>query len=408
MNHKSIENARDDFPLLQQTMHAKPLVFLDSGASTQKPQVVIDALTNYYTRQNANIHRGIYQLSQQATQAFEQVREKVANFINAPQLHEVIFTHGATEAINLVAHGFAASQLEKDDEIIISGMEHHANIVPWQIACEKTGAKLRIIPVLDDGCLDLTAYADLFNGHTKLIALTHVSNVLGTINPIKSMIATAHANGVPVLIDGAQGVPHQKVDVQDLDCDFYVISGHKMYAPTGIGVLYGKTQWLETLPPYQAGGSMITQVTFEKTEYAPLPLKFEAGTPHIAGVIGLGAAIDYLQAFGMGQITAYEKQLVDYATTAFNNFPGLRLLGTAKDRAGVFSFVLEDVHAHDIATILDDQGIAVRAGHHCAMPLMQRFAVPAVVRASLGLYSKRADIDALMLGLEKARVLFEA
>jgi cysteine desulfurase/selenocysteine lyase len=401
-----IEAIRQDFPLLKQTVHHQPLVYLDSGATTQKPSVVIDALRHYYTHDNANVHRGVYMLSERATAAFENARCIVQQFINAKHSHEIIFTSGTTAAINLVAQCFGQLKVVAGDEIVISAMEHHSNIVPWQILCERVGAVLKIIPVDDNGELDLTTYYQLLTPRTKLVGLIHVSNVLGTINPVKSMIAAAHQLQIPVLLDGAQAVAHMPVDVQALDCDFYTFSAHKLYGPTGVGVLYGKSHWLEAMPPYQSGGDMIRQVSFAKTEYAGLPYKFEAGTPNIAGVIGLGVAIEYVQQIGFENIVAAEQALTTYATQQLQAIPGIKIFGQAKEKAAVIAFVMQQAHPHDIGTILDSEGVAVRAGHHCAMPLMQRFQVPAMVRASFGIYNNFADIDRLCAGLYKVIEIF--
>lgn len=401
-----MKNKRDDFPILKQQVHGKELVYLDSGATTQKPQAVIDAINHYYAFDNANVHRGVYTLSARATAAYEAAREKIAQFIHARHTHEIIFLRGTTEAINLVVQSYGRPHLQPGDEILISTMEHHSNIVPWQMLCEQTGAVLKVIPISDAGEIDLIAYEKLLNSRTKIVGIIHVSNVLGTINPIQKMIASAHAHNIPVLVDGAQAAPHLAVDVQALDCDFYTFSSHKMYGPTGIGILYGKTELLEAMPPYHGGGDMITRVTFEKTEYNKLPYKFEAGTPHIAGVIGLAAAIDYLQTIGMANIAEHETQLLTYATQALTAIPGLKIIGNAAEKAGIISFTLEDIHPHDIGTILDSEGIAIRAGHHCAMPLMQRFNLPATARVSFGLYNTQQDIDLLVAGIKKAQGLF--
>ncbi len=397
---------RNDFPLLQQTTRGKPLIYLDNSATSQKPQCVIDALQKYYSLDNANIHRGVYELSERATKEYEDARSLIQQFINAKHAHEIIFVRGATEAINLVAASWGHLKLKAQDEIIISTMEHHSNIVPWQILAEQTGAHLKIIPITDEGEIDLDAYEKLFSSRTKMVAFTHASNALGTITPAKKMIHIAHEHNVPVLLDGAQAFPHMPVDVQNLDCDFYVFSSHKAYGPTGLGVLYGKTELLKEMPPYQSGGDMIESVTFQKTTFNKLPYKFEAGTPHIAGVIGFGAAINYLQKIGMQNIALHEQELLEYATTKLSAIPDLKIIGTAKNKVGVVSFVLEGIHPHDVGTILDDQGIAVRAGHHCAMPVMERFNVPATVRASFGLYNNVSDIDALVIGLEEVKRLF--
>ncbi len=401
-----MKNISADFPVLQQTMRGKPLVYLDNSATSQKPQVVLDVLTRYYARDNANIHRGVYELSERATREYEAVRTSIKTFINAPHEHEIIFVPGTTAGINLVAQSFGRTQLKVLDEIIISGMEHHSNIVPWQMLAEQVGANLRVIPVTDSGEIDLAAYEKLFTERTKIVAIAHASNVLGTINPIKQMVQIAHAHHVPVLVDGAQAFPHLAVDVQDLDCDFYVFSSHKAYGPTGVGVVYGKTQWLDAMPPYQGGGDMIETVSFTKTTYNKLPFKFEAGTPNIAGVIGFGAALNYLRELGMATVRSHEQALLAYAMDKLATIPGLRVIGTAKDKVGVISFVMDGVHPHDIGTILDDQGIAIRAGHHCAMPLMERFNVPATARMSLGIYNTEADVDALVLGLQTVQRLF--
>ena len=403
-----VEKVRQDFPILREQVHGRPLVYFDNAATSQKPQVVIDALERYYAAENANIHRGVHFLSEQATQAYEAARVKVQRFLSAAEAREVIFVRGATEGINLVAQSYGRTFIQAGDEIIISSIEHHSNIVPWQILCGQVGARLRVIPVNDDGELLLDEYKRLLNARTKFVSLVHVSNALGTINPVKQMIAMAHRRSVPVLIDGAQAVAHSTVDVQELDCDFYVFSGHKVLGPTGIGILYGKANWLERMPPYQGGGDMISSVTFEKTLYNKLPYKFEAGTPHIAGVIGLGAAIDYLSGIGLDKITAYERELLDYATEVLSAIPGLRLIGTAREKASLLSFVLEGVHAHDIGTILDHEGIAIRAGHHCAMPVMQRFGVSATARASLAFYNTRTEIDVLVGAIYKVMEMFSA
>ena len=401
-----VERVRKDFPLLHQRVHGKPLVYLDNAATTQKPQSVIDALTRYYTAENANVHRGIHTLSEQATQAYEGAREKVRHFLNAAETHEIVFVRGATEAINLVAQSYGRSFLSAGDEIVISAMEHHSNIVPWQMVCEQVGAQLRVIPFTHTGELVLNEYERLLNERTKVVAVTHVSNALGTINPVKELIERAHARHIPVLVDGAQAAPHLPVDVQDLDCDFYAFSGHKLYGPTGIGVLYGKAALLERMPPYQGGGDMISVVTFEKTHYNTLPYKFEAGTPNIAGVIGLGAALDYIQELGLDRIAAYEAALLAYATDALSAIPGLQIIGTAQEKAGVISFVLDCAHPHDIGTILDREGVAIRAGHHCAMPVMQRFGVPATARASFACYNTHQEVDALVQGMHSVIEVF--
>ena len=401
-----VENIRRDFPLLTQKIHGKSLVYLDNAATTQKPQAVIDRITRYYQEENSNIHRGVHSLSEKATQAYEAARAKVRGFLNASQDREILFVRGATEGINLVAQSYGRVFIKAGDEIVLSVMEHHSNIVPWQMLCEERGAALRVIPINDTGELGRDEYEKLLNERTKLVSIVHISNALGTINPVKQMIRSAHDRGIPVLVDGAQAVPHLAVDVQELDCDFYVFSGHKLFGPTGIGILYGKAGLLEQMPPYQGGGDMISSVSFEKTCYNTLPYKFEAGTPHIAGGIGLGAAIDYLNGIGMERIAAYEQELLAYATDALSGIPGMRILGTAKEKAGVLSFILDGVHPHDIGTILDHEGVAVRAGHHCAMPLMQRLGVPATARASLAFYNTKEEIDLLVKGIYKVKEVF--
>jgi cysteine desulfurase/selenocysteine lyase len=397
---------RQDFPILQRQVHGKPLVYLDNAATSQKPQRVIDTLHRYYAEENANIHRGVHYLSQQATQAYEDARLKVRHFLNAPSEREIIFTRSVTEAINLVAFCYGRKYLQAGDEIVISAMEHHSNIVPWQILCEEKGTILRVVPISDAGEFLLDEYDKLLNARTKLVAVTHVSNALGSITPVREIIRLAHRWNAPVLIDGAQAVPHFKVDVQELDCDFYGFSGHKLYGPTGIGILYGKAKLLEAMPPFQGGGDMIRSVTFEKTIYAPIPAKFEAGTPHIAGGIGLGAAIDYLESLDMDAIQSYEQDLLDYAMEAVAAIPAVRIYGTARDKAGVISFAIEGVHPHDIGTILDQEGIAIRTGHHCAQPVMDRFGVPAMSRASLAFYNTKEEIDALGAGIHKVKEVF--
>jgi cysteine desulfurase/selenocysteine lyase len=387
-------------------VHGHSLVYLDNAATSQKPRAVTDALVRYYEGENANIHRGVHYLSQVATEEFEKARETVRAFVNAADAKEIIFTRGTTEAINLVAQTYGRVHVGAGDEVLITAMEHHSNIVPWQMLCEEKGAKLRVAPMNDDGELLLEDFKKLLGPRTKMVAVGHVSNALGTINPLKEMIAAAHAQGIPVLVDGAQAVPHLKVDVQDLDADFYAFSGHKMYGPTGIGVLYGKAALLEAMPPYQGGGDMISSVTFEKTIYNKLPHKFEAGTPDMAGVAGLKAAIEYMNGIGIEKIAAHEHDLLEYATEAVGALPGVRLIGTAREKASVLSFVLDEVHPHDIGTILDQQGIAVRTGHHCAQPVMERFGIPATVRASFAMYNTRAEVDALVRGIRKVREVF--
>ena len=401
-----VERIRKDFPVLSQTVHGNPLVYLDNAASSQVPQMVIERGSQYLKFEHSNIHRGVHYLSMKATNAYEGAREKVKRFINAGDVKECIFVRGATEGINLVMHGYGRKFIGAGDEIIISAMEHHANIVPWQMLCEEKNAKLRVIPMNDAGELLLDEYDALLNERTKFVAIAHVSNALGTVNPIKEMIDRAHKYGVPVLIDGAQWVPHNSVDVQDLDCDFYTFSGHKMFAPTGSGVVYGKAALLEKMNPYQGGGDMIKSVTFEKTIYADLPNKFEAGTPAIASQIGLGAAIDYLNIIGREKAAAYEHELLNYATERLSAIEGVRIIGTAREKLGVLSFVIEDIHPHDIGTILDQRGIAVRAGHHCAQPVMQRFKVPATARASFAFYNTREEVDILVSAIEKVIEVF--
>jgi cysteine desulfurase/selenocysteine lyase len=395
--------ARKDFPILAQEIHGKPLVYLDNANTTQKPRQVLDALQSYYRTDNANIHRSTHLLSERATAGYEGARVKVQHFLHAANPQEIIFTRNATEGINLVAQSYGRGHVRAGDEIILSAMEHHANIVPWQILCEEKGARLRIISINDAGELLLDEYEKLFNPRTRLVGIVQMSNSLGTINPVRSMIELAHRQGVPVLVDGAQAAYHASVDVQALDCDFYVFSGHKLYGPTGIGVLYGKAALLDAMPPYQGGGDMIRSVTFEKTLYNTLPCKFEAGTPHIAGAVGLGAAIDYLETLGMEAIAEHEQELLSYGTAALREIPGLRLMGTARKKASILSFVLEGIHPHDIGTILDLEGIAIRTGQHCSQPVMDRFGVPATARASLALYNTREEIDALVKGIHQVQ-----
>jgi cysteine desulfurase/selenocysteine lyase len=400
------DSIREDFPILKQLVYGKPLVYLDNAATSQKPTAVIDAMTRYYSTDNSNIHRGVHLLSERATRQYEEARVKAQRFINAAAPKEIIFTRGTTEAINLVAGSYGRANVVSGDEVLITAMEHHSNIVPWQILCEEKGARLRVAPINDDGELILEEFPKLLNERTKIVSLAHVSNALGTINPIRAIVEIAHRHNVPVAIDGAQAAPHMKLDVQELDCDFYAFSGHKVYGPTGIGVLYGKASLLDAMPPYQGGGDMIASVTFEKTTYNTLPYKFEAGTPNIAGTIGLGAAIDYVNQIGIERIARYEHELLDYGTEALSQILGLRLIGTAKDKAGVLSFVLEGVHPHDVGTILDREGIAIRTGHHCAMPVMERFGIPATARASLAFYNTKEEIDALVMGIHKVKEVF--
>ena len=395
---------RADFPILQQEINGHPLVYFDNGATSQKPQVVIDAISNYYQETNANIHRGVHTLSQRATDAYEASREIMRQHLNAAYTHEVLFTAGTTHGINLVAHGFA-SFLQAGDEVLISAMEHHSNIVPWQLMCEKTGAVLRVIPMNEKGELIQEAYSELLNSNTKLVAVTHISNALGTINPIQEMVAQAHQVGAAFLVDGAQAVPHLQPDVQALDCDFYAFSGHKMCGPTGTGILYGKEEWLHKLPPYQGGGEMIKTVTFEKTTYADLPHKFEAGTPHIAGGIALGVAVKYMQNIGFEAIAAHEKKLLDYATTQLLQIEGLKIYGTAAHKTSVISFNVGDIHPYDLGTIIDKKGIAVRTGHHCTQPIMDFFGIPGTIRASFAFYNTTTEIDLFVSALKKAATM---
>jgi cysteine desulfurase/selenocysteine lyase len=401
-----VQAVRKDFPLLNLKVHGKPLVYLDNGATSQKPQAVIDALHRYYTMENSNIHRGVHYLSERATAAYEAAREKIQRFVNAASPQEIIFVRGTTEAINLVVQSYGRTFLGEGDEIIISAMEHHSNIVPWQILCGQVGAKLRVIPINHDGELVLDEYRRLLNDKTKFVSITHVSNALGTVVPVKEVVRLAHERGIPVLLDGAQAAPHFKIDVRDIGCDFYAFSGHKLFGPTGVGILYGRSELLDSMPPYQGGGDMISVVTFEKTHYNVLPYKFEAGTPNIAGGIGLGAAIDYLNGLDWDQVLEHERDLLAYGTAMLSSIPGLRIIGTAKEKAGVISFVIDHVHAHDVGTILDQEGVAVRAGHHCAMPVMQRFGVPATTRASFAFYNSREDVDRLVQAIERVRKVF--
>jgi len=399
---------RAEFPILRQRVHGKPLVYLDNAASVQKPKVVIDAISECYSGYYANIHRGVHLLSERSTAAYEGAREKVRAFLNAASVQEIIFTRSTTESINLVASSFGGSVVKAGDEIVITGMEHHSNIVPWQLLCERTGATLKVIPFTDAGELILEEYERLLaSGRVKLVAFVHLSNALGTINPAKLMIDLAHARGIPVLVDGAQSVPHLAVDVRELDCEFYAFSGHKLYGPSGVGVLYGKKALLEAMPPYQGGGDMIRLVTFEKTEYADLPNKFEAGTPNIADGIGLGAALDWLNAIGLDAVAMHEHELLDYTTVQLQEIPGLHIMGTARDKAALVAFTMQGIHPHDIGTILDREGVAIRAGHHCAQPVMQRYGVPATARASFAVYNTRDEVDALVAALWKVKELFE-
>jgi len=397
---------REDFPILRQRVRGKPLAYLDNAATTQKPQVVIDAIARYYTDINSNVHRGVHLLSERATDAFEGARETVCRFLNARHAREIIFTRNATESINLVSRTFGRANVGPGDEILITGMEHHSNIVPWQMLCEEKGATLKVAPIDGRGVLDLDAFARLLGPRTRLAAVTHTSTALGTVNPVKAMIATAHAAGVPVLVDGSQAAYHMAVDVQDLDCDFYVITGHKLYGPTGIGALYGREAMLDAMPPFLGGGDMIAEVTFEKTTYNELPHKFEAGTPHIAGAVALGVAIDYVRAVGLDAIGDHEQELLSYGTGALGEVPGLRIIGTAPDKASILSFVMDGAHPHDIGTIVDREGVAIRTGHHCAQPVMRRFGIPATARASLALYNTREEIDTLVRALHRVREVF--
>lgn len=401
-----VERIRADFPILSLEVQGHPLVYLDNAASSQMPQQVIDRLVRYQATQHANIHRAVHTLSEIATAEYEEARRKVQRFIHAPDEREVIFTSGTTEAINLVMHGFGRKFIKAGDEILLTTLEHHSNIVPWQMLAEETGAKIRVLPINDAGELCLDEFEALFNARTKLVGVSHVSNALGSINPVKQMIALAHSHGVPVLVDGAQAVPHMPVDVQDLDCDFYAFSGHKLCGPTGIGVLYGKAALLEKMQPFKGGGDMILSVSFEKTTYNTIPYKFEAGTPPIAAAIGLGAAVEYLSTIGMKAIAAHEQALLHYATGLMNELSGLRLIGTAADKAAVLSFTLDGIHPHDVGTLLNQEGIAVRTGHHCAQPVMTRFKVPATTRASFAFYNSMAEVDALMQGIRNVQKVF--
>ena len=402
----AIENCRSDFPALQQEINGQPLVFLDSAASAQQPTAVIDAVAEYQRHDHANVHRGVHTLSHRATDAYEGARDKIQAFINAASRREIVLTSGTTESINLVAQSYCRPRLGPGNKILISHLEHHSNIVPWQLVCEQTGAELVVTPMDDVGQLDLEAFKQLLSTDVRIVSIGHVSNALGTINPIKDIVAQAHALDIPVLIDGAQSVPHLPIDVQDLGCDFYAFSGHKMFGPTGVGVLYGRESLLEEMPPYQGGGDMILEVSFDGTTYNDLPYKFEAGTPNISGVVGMGAAIDYLQSIGVSRIAQYEHDLLEYLTQQLASVDGIRLIGTAADKASVQSFLLDDIHPHDLGTILDHQGIAVRTGHHCAMPVMDYFGITGTARASLALYNNVDDVDRLVAGLDKAKPIF--
>jgi cysteine desulfurase/selenocysteine lyase len=401
-----IEKVRRDFPILQQEIYGKPLVYLDNAATTQKPQAVIGALTNYYAVDNANIHRGVHALSMRSTDAYEAAREKVRDFLGAADVSEIVFVRGATEGINLIAATYGAAHVGSGDEVIITNLEHHSNIVPWQILCDEKGAKLRVVPMNERGDLELDAYKNLFTPRTKIAALSHVSNALGTINPVEEMVQIAHDHGAVVLLDGAQAVPHLPVDVQALDCEFYAFSGHKVYAPTGIGAVYVRKDILEEMPPYQGGGDMIATVTFEKTVYNKIPHKFEAGTPHIAGVIGLGVALDYVCNLGWDALLTHEENVIRYAVETIGAMTGVRLIGKPARRTGAVSFEIEGVHPHDAGTILDREGIAVRAGHHCSQPVMDFYGVPATARASFGLYNTRGEVDRLVEGIKKVQEVF--
>jgi cysteine desulfurase/selenocysteine lyase len=401
-----VEKIRHDFPILARDVRGKKLVYLDNAATSQKPRTVIEAITRYYEQENANIHRGVHFLSQLATSEHDRARQAVRDFINAADVKELIFVRGTTEAINLVAQTYGRVNVASGDEVLITAMEHHSNIVPWQILCDEKGAKLRVAPINDAGELILDEFAKLLGPRTKIVAVAHVSNALGTVNPLAQIIELAHKKNIPVLVDGAQAVPHMKVDVQALDCDFYTLSSHKMFGPMGIGVLYGKAELLEAMPPYQGGGDMISSVTFEKTTYNKLPFKFEAGTPDVAGAIGLGAAVEYLNEIGIDNIARYEHELLAYAIEKLSAISGVRLIGTAADRAGVISFVIENVHPHDVGTILDQEGIAIRTGHHCAQPIMDRFGIPATARASFAFYNTKEEVDALVNGIKKVQEVF--
>jgi cysteine desulfurase / selenocysteine lyase len=402
----NVEQVREDFPILASLVRGKPLVYLDNAATTQKPQKVIDAITRFYSAENANIHRGVHFLSERATVAFDAVRTHVAAFLNAPSPRQIIFTRGTTESINLVAQSFGRKFFGPDDEILITEMEHHSNIVPWQLVAEATGATVRAVPITDAGELDLDAFDRLLSARTRLVAVVHLSNALGTINPVRELADRAHSRGVPLLVDGAQSAAHLGVDVQALDCDFFTCSGHKVYGPTGVGVLYGREELLERMPPWQGGGDMIASVTLERSTWAPVPAKFEAGTPMIAQVIGLGAALDYVESVGLPAIASWEDELLAYATAQVSEIPGVRLIGTARRKASVLSFVVDGVHPHDVGAVLDDEGIAIRTGHHCAQPIMQRFGVPATARASFAFYNTMSEVDALVRGLDRVRAVF--
>jgi cysteine desulfurase/selenocysteine lyase len=401
-----VRRIREDFPILKQKVHGKPLIYLDNAATSQKPKVVLDAMQDFYLQDCSNVHRGVHLMSERATQAYEDTRTKVQHFLNAAESREIVFVRGTTEAINLVAQAYGRRHVQAGDEVLITAMEHHSNIVPWQILCEEKGTRLRVAPINDRGELILEEFAKLLGPRTRLVSVAHVSNALGTINPVRQIIQIAHRWNVPVLLDGAQAAPHLKVDVRELECDFYAFSGHKLFGPTGIGVLYGKASLLEAMPPYQGGGDMISSVTFEKTTYNTIPLKFEAGTPNIAGVIGLGAAIDYVNQIGLQNIASYEHALLTYATEAIGQIAGVRLIGTAREKASVLSFVVEGVHPHDVGTVLDREGIAIRTGHHCAQPVLEHFGVPATARASLAFYNTKQEINALAAGIQRVKGIF--
>ena len=401
-----VQQIRADFPILASEVHGKPLVYLDNAATSQKPRAVIQAIKEYYERDNSNVHRGVHSLSERATEAYEAARRAAAGFVNSASEKEIVFVRGATEAINLVAHSFVKDRLSEGDEVVVSALEHHSNIVPWQLVCEEKGARLRVIPMHESGELDLDALAGLLSERTKFVTVNHVSNALGTVNDVKDIIAIAHDMNVPVLIDGAQRAPHGAIDVADLDCDFYAVSGHKMFGPTGIGFLYGKKELLEGMRPYQGGGEMIESVTFERSTFAEVPARFEAGTPNISGAVGLKAAIEYLQKIDWVSVNRYEKEILDYAIGKLSELPNLRIIGTPKERAGVVSFVMDDVHPHDIGTIVDQEGVAIRTGHHCAQPVMDFYGVPATARASFAFYNTTDDVDRLVDALQKVREMF--
>ena len=401
-----VARVRADFPILRRQIRGRPLTYLDNAATTQKPQAMLDALTNYYVTSNANVHRGVHLLSEIATEAHEAAREKVRAFFNAASTREIVFTRNSTEGINLVAHAFGRWRVQRGDEVLITAMEHHSNIVPWQLLCEERGAHLRVAPIDDSGALRLDELENLLTARTRLLSVTHMSNALGTVNPIATIVQMAHARGIPVLVDGSQAAYHMPVDVRALDCDFYVATGHKLYGPTGIGVLYGREALLEEMPPFLGGGDMIRSVTFERSTWNDLPYKFEAGTPDIAGAIGLGAALDYITGIGLDRIAEHEEDLLEYGTSVLEQIPGLRLIGTARHKASILSFVLEGVHPHDIGTIVDQEGVAIRTGHHCAQPVMERFCVPATARASLAMYNTRADIDTLAAAIRRVQAVF--